>query len=562
MAAVDSAKQLVASLSQEPSDKAVRISDDGFAFIGAMVAGLQGAGLEVTGRTRFLTWVTAPEGLNFGETDFLRLVPAKGGKPGPAPYSLGILTASDPHDLALLVARTYSYPRLQGDWKHRLLTGSDKSAVGADTAETGEFSVVRLGNRSLTIAAVERAVRRTGYAQILAHGSPTGLIFTDGDWPREGDTTLLPPMVFAAEACNTLNFGTSNPKSGLALKLIGRGAVAFVGSVEVGGSAVVGTHPYALSTIASPLGDQVRLQNAALAASVADHSRAVLIGDPTFHQFEEPWAHVRSFSDAGATHTIVTAVDDGPAFPLIVTVPMREIKYGEIQLKTGTIPLYAGWSMGIGATPDGQECLLEWPGGSGTIVFHETMPIGAMAREVIGEANLGVEALLIDLMTTSEGLGRLTIVITLVLLIIVFWRRHDRIPRERLWIGLLAGVLMCFAAAVYCMSQELPMHAYLLTGLGGGTIVVNWLVPIERGRWRYGLLATMIFVGPLLLLALLASTLTSSARLDVMILEGVLAVALVYLIALHTGWAGYFFLRRLLTKSQSTKEPRLSTEAK
>lgn len=519
---------------------AVLAANDQMGFLGAEVAAYHRGALLLKSqeipprRPRYLAWVTEPEAVTHEAVQ--NLYELCRFTPGSRVYDVrvGILTGLSAHDIVLLIARTYAYPEFQGAWRTRLVNASADGVAKSQTSKGEPFEVVTLEGKALTRDAFSEAIQSAGHVMIGAHGGPSGFALADGGWPRSDRKIAgLPPLVFVAESCETGDITGFGVENSVALRVVAAGAAAYVGSMEVGGVGLVGEHPFAFSTPRTPLGELVRLQNAARMDVDADVPRAILIGEPTFHQFEHEWIHYDIRTGKKGVH--VKVVDEGVPSGGVTALNLHsapDVAYAEASLDDGRHVRYVPgmWHFGhpLSAAPtfDHQVVLLEWPGGDGELVLSPTRPLGATALRILSDALIGVEAILIDLLARA-GVDWFVLAAGLAALLFVWWV-HPRLDAERRWTGLLAGEGMGLLAAVYCIALAFSPPWPLIAAIGCGATVVAWIIPSKQKGLRRVALGVSLYLAPFLLVWMVAAGIGVSKNLHVRLGLGLLLVGLAY----------------------------------
>ena len=519
---------------------AVLATDGEMAFLAAEVAAYHRGALLLEPaeiperRPRYLAWVTDPAAVN---TQVVKNLYARARfTSGSRVYdaAIGILTGFNPHDMALLIARAYAYPELQGEWKTRLVKASTKMASRSQTSKEGLFEIVTLEGNALSENSLLRAIRSAGYAMLEAHGSPTGFALANRGWPSASEIGDLPPLVFVAEGCETGNLANLHLvgiEHSVALRLVASGAVAYIGSMEVGGVGLVGKYPFAFSTPRLPLGELVRLQNAARMDVDADWPRVILIGDPTFHQFEREWIDYGVLPGRSHTRVGITSKGDPVAMTIALEFPgTSDVAYAEAFVGERRYVTYVrgSWHFDLpfSAAPafDRQIVLLEWPGGDGEIVLYPTWPLEARLRHMLSDSLVGVQAIFIDLMTLPGTAGPIAVLSIGVLLVV--WRKRTSMDAERRWTGVLVGLSMSVLATVYCITLGFSLLWPMIVAVGCGATTAAWIVSSER--FMRVVLAMIIYLAPLFLVWLIAALIGVSSRTHMLIAWGLSLVGIAY----------------------------------
>jgi hypothetical protein len=467
--------------------------------------------------------------------------------------AIGILTGLSPHDIALLMARTYAYPELQGPWRTQVLQASTDAASASQTSKDGLFEVTTLSGEALTGDRFLQTLQSAGHVNITAHGSPSGFALADGSCPGPREIAALPPLVFVAEACLTGDIASVGPEESVALRLVAAGAVAYVGSMATGGVGLVGEYPFLFSTPRLPLGQLVRLQNAARLAADADVPRAILIGDPTFHQFDEEWIAYEVHPEADTIRVRIANTDEPR--PVVVALELSglpEMAYAEsVQGEARLVNYQPGISLSdqplsVASTNGLQQVLLEWPGGDGELILYPSPPLGAVLGQVLAWALLGVRAIFVDALS-MPGLGGWPVaIVSLGLLLAIGRGQRGNSARPRFWTGLLVSIGMGLLGIVYYVSQALLPLWPVIVAIGCGAANAAWLVLSERPVFGRTALRVALFLAPLILLWLVMASLGLSLRVHLWIGMGLALTGLSYGVVV---WLADWAVRMLITST-------------
>lgn len=198
--------------------------------------------------------------------------------------SLGIITGKNAQQANLLVVRSYYYPRMNPE-KH--VTAVDVLNRDDYSSELyGDWSYTRVGGRSADKETIKELFAESSYIKLYGHGSPTSFKIDDRSSLKGTDIPLLNSPIVIFEACYTGKFDVVNS---IALDIIEKGAVAFIGSVKNGGVTnpnieCVGSHFYTTQDVR--IGDFVTYHNLGIKNSIENYERAILIGDPMWHAFK------------------------------------------------------------------------------------------------------------------------------------------------------------------------------------------------------------------------------------------------------------------------------------
>jgi len=532
-----------------PRPVAVLAGEGEMAFLAAEAVAFHRANLLLTAgeipdfQPRYLAWVTAPSSVT--KATVYELYNLCRFSAGSKVYDVGvgILTGLEPHDVALLMARAYAYPQLAGEWKTRVLSAGEKSVPFAQPVVEQLFTLVTLAGNDLTGDAFLEVMGSVGHVAVEAHGSPSGLALADGSWPGSRVIFNLPPLVFVAESCETGDLGAFGVDKSVALQVIAGGAVAYIGSLEVGGVGLVGSYPYAFSTPATPLGTLVRLQTAARMAVDADTPRVILIGDPTFHQFDQEWLQYELLSDIGGAARVQIRIPQtlGPVVMALDLPADRQIQYmrayrsaGEDMRYMQGMP-YSDLPLGrllaferpfsSAPTLGGATILLEWSGGDGILTLHESRPLGALIRWLLSNGLIGVQAIFIDFLSMQGTAAPLAIVSMVVLLVV----RSKRCPGPAvMWSGVVVGVGMALVGIFYCLGLNFVIPWFVIVLLACGATTVVWLFSPRWRVWRRITLCALVYVLPFVVICLLAASVGASYRILLCMLGGIVLTAVTY----------------------------------
>ncbi|MBN2005420.1 MAG: hypothetical protein JXA21_18830 [Anaerolineae bacterium] len=497
-------------------------------------------------RPQYLAWVTTPRSVTkqkvYALYETCRL--SKGSQV--YDVGVGILTGLTPHDVALLMARAYAYPELDGEWKTRVLNAGAKSVPATNTTPEQPFAVIQLKGSDFTGNAFLEAMRQTGYVAVEAHGSPSGLALEDGLWPGQREITGLPPLIFVAESCETGDIGEYGVDNSVALRVIAGGAAAYISSMEVGGVGLIGQYGFALSTPATPLSTLVRLQSAARMDVDADTPRVILIGDPTFHQFEREWVRYEvALNDSKAQVKIYAQNTTGPVVIALELPNAMQVRFAQAHRPGEQGPGYMA-GMVYYDTPLGKALafdqplssaltlgrrtvLLEWPGGDGELILYATRPPGAVWRRILVDGFIGIQAIFIDLFSMPGTSVPLAVVSLAVLLI----TRSRRKPEAfTLWSGILAGLGTSLLGILYCLGLRfrVPWPVILTVGCGATTVV--WILSPRLREWKRIAQCAGLYIAPLVLIWLLVAIIGVSSRMLIRVVWGTILTGLAYGLAL------------------------------
>jgi len=499
-------------------------------------------------RPRYLAWVTRPEAVTKQSVQNLYALARFTDDSRVYDVGVGILTGFTPHDAALLIARAYAYPQFEGKWKARLVNAATDSISVSQSTYKHPFEIVTLGGKDLTSKALLQAMQSSGHVMVEAHGSPSGFALADGAWPGSSTRKItgLPPLIFVAESCHTGDIGGDGIKNSIALRIIAGGAVAYIGSMEIGGVGLVGEYPFAFSTPSMPLGELVRLQNAARMDVDADRPRGILIGEPTFHQFDQEFVSYEVFTGAGEVQ--VHIIGQGETTPVVLAFELSDdmsINYAQAY-RSGNrdksyVPgiVYFGSPLSVAPSFDHQVLLLEWPGGDGELTLQD-WHLNAILRRVLSDSLIGVEMIFIDLLA-RPGTGSPLAVMSFLILVYV-WRKR-KFEANELWAGVLTGTGISFLGIIYCLVLRFLIPWSVIAMIGCGATTVMWIVSPRWREWGRIVLCVVVYIAPLTLLWLAAALIGASQRAQILVVWGLSLSSIAYgLAVLISVWIIQIFL--------------------
>ncbi len=504
---------------------AVLVADDEYAFLASSVAASHHAPIvtDYDGRGLYQACVFTP-GLQVYEP------------------AIGVLTALSAGDLSLLIARTQTYHQLQGEWRSRILVAQVEGDDQQETWRCGPMEFTSLQGGDLSARNFTASLQSAGYAQVCGHGSPVGILLTDSSWPGDSEIPPLPPLVFVGESCSTGDITGAGVENSMALRLIAAGAVAYIGSMEMGGVAIVGGYPFAFCTSQAPLGEHVRLQSAGRVDLIDDWPHAVLIGDPTFHQLERERIDYTVDSVSNPIRVMIEGPSDSISTAVVLRIPgCSDIEYVESEIggekcKYGRGFLAGGRSLAIAPAFGLQTVLIDWPGGSGDVTLFARPPLSVTGGQILARALVGIEAMFVDLPTIQPGLAWGVAVVSILLLLALYvW--GARSPHSRSWISLMTGlgVALVLRWIGTCAGLDLPWLATIAAACVSAAVA--WLAHAERPGLMRPTLATLYYLVPLSLVLLQAWGISPSLSLPAMVTLAVILYAVVYfLILLLARW--------------------------
>ena len=457
-------------------------------------------------------------------------------------------------DMSLILARTYAYPSLKGDWKRCAIAAEAKKTQRDTIWDVRDHTVLTLYGQSLTVSRFTEELTEAGYAYLGAHGSPGGFGFSDGSWPPSA-LSIMPPLVFVAEACLTGDITGTGVGESVALKVIAAGAAAYIGSMEIGGVAIIGDYPFMQGTPSLPLGEEVRLQNAGRLDIDADWPRVILIGEPTFHRLDHNIYTAESIDTSYMP--VVRITGDGDTIPANIAVDLPndvEIAYAVANLNSGEVCDYCrgiGFIenvMAVAARYDRQTVLLQWPGGDGEIRFYDKRPLGVTAKGILNLALTGVRATLIDLTSMDPSKSWLLIMLGFAILIIIHFR-DEPIASARKWIAFLTGCGMAILAILLCGLNNSSVMAITLVTIGA--ITVTMLVPTEQARIWHTFKAMVIYALPMFIVWIFLNGIGTSSKTIILVGYGMCLIVVCFgLMLLLAGWLYKLIARRMEDRSR------------
>lgn len=487
----------------------------------------------------FLAWLTEPNYVTWDNVQ--KLHNASSFIPGSQVYdaAIGILTGFNAHDVALLMARTYAYTDLTGPWQNHWTKGNFAATDRAKTTTYGPFTTHILNGAALTRRDFLAAMSQSAYIELTAHGSPQGFQFPGGTKIQKADISALPPLVFIAEACETADLTRYDWRTSIALQIISSGAVAYVGSMKVGGVGMADENVFAFSTPELPLGQLVRLQNVARMESDADVARVILIGDPAFHQFTQSVTETEFFQ---MTPVIGVKVYSDFTIPIPVHLVLPDDislpQYAASSLVDGRQAVYIPGAVYM-ARPlvtvrsrNQVHVLLMWPGGKGELFLHQQRPFSVKFRRILSDCLLGQRGLLIDVFSNSPI--DWVMLILYLLVAVVVWKSSAKYPAT-LWFGSglaviigLGGVL--WSALMNSLMSWPAIGAIAVLGTAGA-----WYAT-EGDSLRVGFLRGIaLFAGALLPFWTLAALMGGSLHVLRLLAQGIASIGFLYGLVLGSG---------------------------
>jgi hypothetical protein len=301
------------------------------------------------------------------------------------------------------------------------------------------------------------------------------------------------------------------------------------------------------------LGQLVRLQNAARLATDADVPRAILIGDPTFHQFDEEWIAYEVRPEADTVRVKIIGTDEPRPVVVALELPgLPKVSYAEAIEDDALLANYqpgislSDQPLSVASANDLQQVLLEWPGGDGELILYPSPPLGAVLGQALAWALLGVRAIFVDALS-MPGLGGWPVAIVSLGLLLVIWRgQRGNAARPRFWTGVLTSIGMGLLGIVYYVSQALLPLWPVIIAVGCGAANAAWLVLSERPVFGRTALRVVLFLAPLVLLWLVMASLSLSLRVHLWIGMGLTLTGLSYAVVV---WLADWTIRMLVTST-------------
>lgn len=554
----------------DKTDTSVVISDPDVYSIGAEMASYHRGKVFFNiedgknSNTDNLIWVTLPG--NLGQTNFDRLYASDSNDSVNNLYSqnIGIITGFTIEDMSLLLARTFAYHDMQGEWKNNYVVASASSNLPSSTINENGNIIQSIGAADLTVNNFTQAITTANYVFAYAHGSVSGLRFNDGSWPDQKSNFSVPPLLFVAEACSTMDFNDKEMDQSIALTTISSGAVAFIGSMEIGGVSFIGNLPYSNSTILMPLGELVSMQNSILMDVATNKARVVLFGDPTFFQRTEKQSAVVSLSsdnENGSIYEIKNAVPNSDIY--VRTQSIKEIIRGIATLENGhKIFYFRGGNylarpLGVVSNNSGQTILFTWPGGDGKIIFYDNWTLPMVFMDYLGDSLLGVKALLLDLVTISNFPWGYT---SLVFVLLLLSRKRLMVTKNRLLLFLLGGFLFSGLYSLIYFDVSFAIRIPITLALFMWTFLSICFYDKKEKNTQKLILSTFLFLIPFLYGLFVSLAIGAASKTSVIVLKGVILLGISFVI-LHTFTQKIqvnFIKRDVYSKGESAHESQSS----
>ncbi len=521
-------------------DAVVLCADDDFTFLAAAVAARHRAALSVdlaaaaARHPRTLTWIVDPRRVSTSAVRRLYRANADDDSTGIYGPAIGVITALTPTDASALLARIFGYEKLQGAWRHRLAVCDANAPTDSSASRNGPWTVHRVDGAALNAEVLNGLLCASAYVNLGAHGSPTGFMLAGENWPDAPALPATAPLVFVGESCTTADVAGAGVERSIALRLIGAGAVAYVGSLEIGGVAIVGGLPFAACTPGCPLGEHVRLQSAARMDVLDDWPHALLIGDPLFHQLADERVECRLAPGAEETAIGIGGAVDSLATAIAVELPAgAPVTWATVVTASSSVTYSRGWPRPLAAVPsaDGLRLLIPWSSDAGTLTVHAGTPpssLRLLAAWDVGRT--GVKGLLNDMTTMSRSTQWVVFAITALLVVVA----SARIRRsERSGSALLVSVFV--GAGVGALAAASHVSAPVAAATGGGAAALAALLDLRRAHVGRLVAALGLFLAPLLATLGLLGMMGVPARLVGAIAAGIGLLALAFLVSYVLG---------------------------
>ena len=485
-------------------------------------------------KTENFIWVTLPE--NLGQPNFHRLYASDSENNVNAMYSqnIGVITGFTVEDMSFLLARTFAYHDMHGDWKNSFVVANVFSNEPPLLADNGSIEIQYLGNSSLNEDSFTNAISSSSYVYVLAHGDPSGLNFNGNHWPQKGEEFYFSPLVFVAEACSTLDFSKGDLENNVMLKLISSGALAFVGSTEIGGVSGTGELPFSNSTSQTPLGELTRLYNSIRLDIDADEPRGVLIGDPLLFQTTEQ-SKISPVNSAISGDGLEYIIQDGEPDMDIVVKPQssKEIVRATAFLENGDKlhyyrgAFYFGRSLGVISNVSGQTVLFNWPGGSGRIILYDHWSLPSRARLYLSDSMSGIQALLLDL-TTINNNQWLFLAVTIILM--VFIHKRFIMNKKRLLSFLFASSLISLSLFLFLADTSLIIKLPITLALFMWCFISFCFYEKRENTIKKLFLSLFFFLIPFLYGLFTAIAMGASRKTCLLVFQGIVLLSIVFFI--------------------------------
>lgn len=536
----------------ENSDTSVVISNPDVYSIGAEAAAYHHAKIFLNiedgknSKTENLIWVTLPA--NLGQTNFRRLYASDSENSVNELYTqnIGVITGFTVEDMSFLLARTFAYHEMHGDWKNSYVVASVFGNEPPVFTDNNNTEIQYLGNSSLNVDSFTNTISSSSYVYVLAHGDPSGLNFDGKHWPQKEKEFSVSPLVFVAEACSTLDFSKGELDDSAMLKLISSGALAFVGSTEIGGVSGTGELPFSNSTSQTPLGELTRLNNSIRLDIDADESKVVLIGDPLlFQTTEQPIISPMNSTISGDGLEFI--IQNGEPDMDIVVKPQssKEIVRATAFLENGDKlhyyrgAFYFGRSLGVISNVSGQTVLFNWPGGNGKIIFYDHWSLTSRVRLFFSDSLAGIKTLLLDL-TTINNNPWFFLVVTSIIAVLV--HKRFKMNKKRLLSYLLASSLISLSFFLFLTDTSLNIKLPITCALFLWCLISYCFFEKCENPTKKLFHSLFFFLIPFLYGLFTAIAMGVSRKTSLLVFQGVVLVSIVF-----------FIMQFLIQKTLQTK---------
>ncbi len=521
-------------------DAVVLCADDDFTFLAAAVAARHRAALSIdldaaaARHPRSLTWVVDPRQVSTSAVRRLYRANAVDDSTGIYGPAIGVITAHTPTDASALLARIFGYEKLQGAWRHHLAVCNANAPADSSASRNGPWTTRRVDGSALNAEGLNGLLCTSAYVNLGAHGSPMGFMLAGENWPDAPALPATAPLVFVGESCTTADVASTGVERSIALRMIGAGAVAYVGSLEIGGVAIVGDLPFAACTPGCPLGEHVRLQSAARMDVLDDWPHALLIGDPLFYQLADERVECRLLSGTAETVIEIGGAADSLATAIAVDLPASTpVTWATVETASGSVTYSRGWPRPLAAVPsaDGLRLLIPWSSDAGTLTVHVgTPPLSLRLLAAWDVGRTGVKGLLNDMTTMSRSTQWVVFAITALLVMVA----AARIRRsERSGAALLVSVFVGAGVGVLAVASH--ASASVAAATGGGAAALAALLDLRRAHVGRVVAALGLFLAPLLVALGLLGMMGVSTRLAGTVAAGIGLLALAFLVSYVLG---------------------------